>query len=87
MKKLYLFDRTRQDIPERNIPNILTHRLGNIRRLENGEKPVNFWDTVPDLLDVAKGYAKKNNESLYVVKEKIELTLTIGAVKGIEYVY
>ena len=89
MPKPYLFDIKKAECPQplKSIPNILKHRLANVYRVCAGEKPIDFWDTVPELLEMVKLQAKKNNESVYEVKEKVEITLTIGAVKGVEYGY
>lgn len=89
MGTVYLFDAKKRisSPPLKSIPNILEHRMANVRRVSNGEIPINFWDTVPELLKLVKQYAKKENKSMYELKESVELILTIGAVKGVEYGY
>ena len=89
MGVVYLFDikKRTSSQPLRSIPNILEHRLANMWRAGNGEKIIEFWDTVPELLKMVKQYAKKENKTMFESKEAVELILTVGAVKGVEYGY
>lgn len=77
----------KKDSFTRIIPNIIEHRIANLARIDAGKNPIDFWDTVPVLLALVEKQAKKKNKPVHVMKEQLELILTIAAVKGIEYVY
>ena len=87
MDNILLFDVRNPAKRLRAIPNILSHRVENMKRVELGEAPIDFWATVPKLLELAEEQSKKEKISLYVLKEKVELILTVAAVKGVRYGY
>lgn len=74
-------------VNNREIPNLLEHRLANAERANCGETPIDFWETVPELLEQIEAYAKKKNMSLFELKERVETILLIGCLKGVYYVY
>lgn len=74
-------------VNNREIPNILEHRLANAERANCGETPIDFWETVPELLKIVEAYAKKNNTPLFELKVRVETILSIGCLKGVYYVY
>ena len=71
----------------REIPNLIEHRIENSERVGRGEKPIDFWETVPMLLKKVEAYAKEKNTPLSELKERIETLLIIGCLKGLCYEY